>query len=111
MSFREPEQYYLRLLLLHVKGVISFEDLRTVGGVTYDTFHEVANTENYSMTLSEKILLTMQSALTCPNSYGNFLHIYACVDVFLMHPDYGMRINLILLKIFVGNGTKEKLPV
>lgn len=34
VSFREPEQYYLRLLLLHVKGAVSFEDLRTVGGVT-----------------------------------------------------------------------------
>jgi hypothetical protein len=34
------ERFYLRLLLTCIKGAISFEDLRTVDGVLYDTFKE-----------------------------------------------------------------------
>ena len=36
------ERYYLRLLLNHVRGPISFEELKTIGGVIASTFHEVA---------------------------------------------------------------------
>uniref|UniRef100_A0A6N2L014 Uncharacterized protein n=1 Tax=Salix viminalis TaxID=40686 RepID=A0A6N2L014_SALVM len=32
------ELYFLRLLLSHVKGVLSFDDLRKVSGVLYPTF-------------------------------------------------------------------------
>lgn len=38
----EGERYCLRLLLLNVKGAVSFEALRTVDGVTYLTFAEAA---------------------------------------------------------------------
>lgn len=38
----EGERYYLRLLLNHVRGPTSFEDLKTIGGVVASTFHEVA---------------------------------------------------------------------
>ena len=36
----EGERYFLRVLLNHVRGATSFEDLRTVAGVTYSTFRE-----------------------------------------------------------------------
>ena len=36
----QGERYYLRLLLVSVPGPTSFEDLRTVNGVLYDTFQE-----------------------------------------------------------------------
>jgi hypothetical protein len=36
----EVERYYLRVLLNHVRGATSFEDLRTVSGTTYSTFRE-----------------------------------------------------------------------
>jgi hypothetical protein len=36
----EGERYFLRVLLNHVRGPTSFEDLRTVAGVTYSTFRE-----------------------------------------------------------------------
>jgi hypothetical protein len=36
----EEERYFLRVLLNHVRGATSFEDLRTVAGVTYATFRE-----------------------------------------------------------------------
>ncbi|KAL6645873.1 hypothetical protein ACP70R_017481 [Stipagrostis hirtigluma subsp. patula] len=38
----EGERYYLRLLLNHVAGATSFEDLRTVNGVVFPTFREAA---------------------------------------------------------------------
>jgi hypothetical protein len=38
----EGERYYLRLLLNHVRGATSFEDLRTVEGVIFSTFREAA---------------------------------------------------------------------
>ncbi|KAG2712304.1 hypothetical protein I3760_04G119000 [Carya illinoinensis] len=38
----EGERYYLQILLNHVKGSLSFENLRTVDGVVAPTFHEGA---------------------------------------------------------------------
>jgi hypothetical protein len=37
----EGERYFLRVLLNYVRGATSYEDLRTVAGVTYSTFREV----------------------------------------------------------------------
>jgi hypothetical protein len=42
-SITKGEQYYIRLLLLHQQGPTSFNDLKTVNGVTYCTFREAAN--------------------------------------------------------------------
>ena len=42
VSPNEGERFYLRLLLVHVSGATSFEDLRTVNGITYNTFKETA---------------------------------------------------------------------
>ena len=36
----EGERYFLRVLLNHVRGATSYEDLRIVAGVTYSTFRE-----------------------------------------------------------------------
>jgi primosomal protein N' len=38
----EGERYYLRVLLNHMAGDTSFDDLRTVDGVTLPTFREAA---------------------------------------------------------------------
>jgi hypothetical protein len=38
----DRERFYLRILLHHVAGAQSFEDMRTVDGVIYDTFLEAA---------------------------------------------------------------------
>ena len=37
-----PERFALRLLLLHRKGVTSFEDLRTIDGYLHETFKDAA---------------------------------------------------------------------
>lgn len=36
----EGERYFLRVLLNHVRGATSYENLRTVAGITYSTFRE-----------------------------------------------------------------------
>jgi len=40
VSASAGERFYLRLLLLHRKGCTSFEDIRTINGVVYNTFRE-----------------------------------------------------------------------
>lgn len=42
VSPKDAERFYLRLLLLHVKGATSFESLRTVNGIVFLTFRESA---------------------------------------------------------------------
>ncbi|KAG6682508.1 hypothetical protein I3842_13G145700 [Carya illinoinensis] len=39
----ESERYYLRILLNHIRGAKSFEDLKTVNGIVVLTFREAAN--------------------------------------------------------------------
>ena len=34
------ELYYLRILLTHVRGPTSYEDIKTVDGVVHDSFRE-----------------------------------------------------------------------
>ncbi|XP_024886657.1 uncharacterized protein LOC112464095 [Temnothorax curvispinosus] len=46
VSIKDNERYYLRLLLLHVRGAKCYEDLRTVNGVLYETFKDAAKTRN-----------------------------------------------------------------
>ncbi|KAK6013623.1 hypothetical protein OSTOST_21058 [Ostertagia ostertagi] len=42
VSPRDNERYCLRILLLNTKGKTSFEDIRTVDGITFSTFAEAA---------------------------------------------------------------------
>jgi hypothetical protein len=42
ISPRQVEKFYLRMLLYHIPGAKSFADMRTVGGVVYDTYKATA---------------------------------------------------------------------
>lgn len=42
VSPKDAERFYLRLILLHVKGATSFKNLRTVNGIEFETFRESA---------------------------------------------------------------------
>ena len=44
VSFKDEERFYLRLLLLHVRGAKSFQSMRTFHGTVYLTFKEPAST-------------------------------------------------------------------
>jgi hypothetical protein len=66
----EGERYYLRILLNHVRGATSFEDLRTVNGFVFATFREAAERRglieadcSVSDCLSEAATFEMPSAL------------------------------------------------
>jgi hypothetical protein len=48
----EGEKYFLRVLLNHVRGATSYEDLRTVAGVTHSTFREAC--EKRGLTETDK---------------------------------------------------------
>ncbi|KAI7953570.1 hypothetical protein MJO28_006117 [Puccinia striiformis f. sp. tritici] len=51
-SINQGERYYLRLLLLNVRGPTSFVDLRTVDGIIYGTFREAA--DNLGLLVSDR---------------------------------------------------------
>ena len=42
VSVKDEERFYLRMLLLHVPGTISYESLRMLGDVIYQTFKAAA---------------------------------------------------------------------
>jgi len=42
VSMHDEERYFMRLLLLHIRGAKSFEDLRTVNGTVFNTYKEAA---------------------------------------------------------------------
>ena len=46
MSPRDEERFYLRMLLQHVRGPQSFEDIRTVQGIVHETFKAAAITRH-----------------------------------------------------------------
>ncbi|XP_070022215.1 uncharacterized protein [Nicotiana sylvestris] len=67
---REGERYYLRLLLNHVRGPLSFKDLLIVNGRECETFKETAkerglleSDNSISECLREAVLFKMPSAL------------------------------------------------
>ena len=47
VSVKDRERFFLRMLLLNIKGATSFEQLRTVCDVEYDTFEDAAIASNF----------------------------------------------------------------
>ena len=66
----DPERFCLRLLLLHICGSTSFEDLKAVNGVDCTTFKEAAmlcglmnNDDTWEKTLDEATFFSMPKQL------------------------------------------------
>ncbi|XP_074293518.1 uncharacterized protein LOC141620583 [Silene latifolia] len=85
VSPSEGERYFLRILLLHVRGPKSFEDLRTVNGHTYTTFQEAAlqrhlieEDNTVDMCLTEACTVQMPCALR---------HLFAVLLIFCQPKD------------------------
>ncbi|XP_051156401.1 uncharacterized protein LOC127291373 [Leptopilina boulardi] len=53
VSPKDVERYFLRVLLLYVRGAKSFEDVRTYEGITYNTFVEAVRARNLIVDDSE----------------------------------------------------------
>jgi hypothetical protein len=76
VSVSDPERYFLRLILLRVKGATGFKDLRTVNGVYYNTFREtaealhlLADDTEWEMALEEAAVFKMPYQLRCLFAY------------------------------------------
>lgn len=66
ISPRTQEKYYLRMLLHHVRGATSFDDLRTVDGVICPTYQETARTLNLLLDDNEwEVCLTEGLSYQC----------------------------------------------
>ncbi|XP_055333911.1 uncharacterized protein LOC129585300 [Paramacrobiotus metropolitanus] len=66
----DRERFFLRLLLLHIKGATSFESLRTVNGIQCASFHEAAKAlklldddSEWNASLAEASLSSMPKGL------------------------------------------------
>ncbi|UYV67927.1 hypothetical protein LAZ67_5002522 [Cordylochernes scorpioides] len=60
VSVSDQERYFLRILLLHVKGATSFEYLRTVDGNLHSTFKKAA--QSHGLLLDDTICLSIKYA-------------------------------------------------
>ncbi|XP_021960166.1 uncharacterized protein LOC110856033 [Folsomia candida] len=105
VSFSETERYCLRMLLLHKKGVTSFEDLRTINGTIHDNFQQAAaalglldSDEIWEETLDDAVISGMPYQLrqlfalicifACPM---NIVSLWEKYKVSLMEDDFGHR--------------------
>ena len=64
VSPRDVKRFHLRILLLSVKGPQSFEDLRTVDGVVYNSFKEAAIRRNLVNNDGEWVRFLAEASLT-----------------------------------------------
>ncbi|KAG2781314.1 hypothetical protein PC129_g21445 [Phytophthora cactorum] len=62
VSPRDMQKFYMRVLLCHRNGPTSFENLRTVDGVTYDSYREAALHAGYLEDDSEWVACTTEAS-------------------------------------------------
>lgn len=77
---KERARYFIRLLLLHVRGAKCFQDLRTVDNVVYDTFFEAAKARNL-VNEDEKWNRCLEEAAKVQFSYA-LCELFAFICVF-----------------------------
>ncbi|XP_051160434.1 uncharacterized protein LOC127281007, partial [Leptopilina boulardi] len=79
VSPKDIERYFLRLLLLYVRGAKSFEDIKTYEGITYNTFTEAARARNLMVDDNEwNNCLTEAVSMKFPKELCRLL-AYICV--------------------------------
>ena len=76
---KEKERFFLRILLLNVKGAKSFIDLKTVNNVVYNTFEEAARARNLLQNDDEWINVLNEAAMTQTSDYIRKLFSYICI--------------------------------
>ncbi|XP_015161034.1 uncharacterized protein [Solanum tuberosum] len=70
----EGERYYLRLLLMNIRGPKSYEDLRTVNGRYYNTFREAAEKNG--------LLASDNNLIECMSEAANYQMTYSLRHLF-----------------------------
>jgi hypothetical protein len=76
----EGERYYLGLLLNHIRGPSSFQDLKRVRGIKTSTFHEVALLHGLLET-NNSLEKCLEKALSYQMPY-NFMHLFTTILVY-----------------------------
>ena len=72
----DRERFYLRLLLLHVKGATGFEDLRRVGDTVHRTFQEAARARSLLLNdMSSDYACRRRRTWLCRHSCGSCLSL------------------------------------
>lgn len=99
----ESERYYLRLLLNHIKGATSFENLKVVNGISTSSFHEAAllhgllnGDNNYQLCLQEA------SCTRCHVHYVAYLPQYSHFVVLMNQRAYGTNLESFYVKTIQG---------
>lgn len=77
VSPKNKELFHLRLLLLHVRGVKNFDDVKTFDGVTYHTFEEAAHARGIA-TNNQEWRTTLLEAATF-NTPNQLRQIFAVI--------------------------------
>ncbi len=81
ITMRLGEIYYLKLLLLITKGPTSFEDLKTIDNITYETFYEACKAK--SLVKEDNLAeISMNEAITHLTSADAIRHHFCMI---LMH--------------------------
>nr|XP_016443959.1 PREDICTED: uncharacterized protein LOC107769265 [Nicotiana tabacum] len=76
----EEERYYLRLLLMNVRGPKSYEDLRTVNGLCCTTFREAA--ERRGLLFCDNNLVECMSEAVSYQMLSNLRQLYAMLLIY-----------------------------
>lgn len=98
VSIQNRERFYIRLLLLSVRGAKSFEDLRTYNNITYATFLEAAIARNLVSTDEDGINVYKNHRIICfLELFVNCLHIFVLFIILLTHVNCTKNIK----KIFI----------
>eukprot|EP00116_Pleurobrachia_bachei_P000295 sb/3460557/ len=72
---RDLERFYLRLLLLHVRGATSFKDLRTYNGTVYYTFEETCRARGLLESNDEWFNCLEEASITAMPAQLRFLFV------------------------------------
>ena len=83
----DPQRFALRLLLLHRRGVTSFEDLRTVDGLLCDTFRDAARAMGLLEDDTEHQRCLQEAAIM--NMPSQMRQLFATLMVFQTPSDIG----------------------
>jgi hypothetical protein len=109
VSMNEAERYYLRLLLLNVKGATSFEHLKTVNNVLYETFKEAAIHRNLLADDKEwEEALEEAGSFQMPNQLRQ---LFAFICIFGSPKDpksLWEKFRLLLIEDYVKNGIETR---
>uniref|UniRef100_A0A0N5BCR2 ATP-dependent DNA helicase n=1 Tax=Strongyloides papillosus TaxID=174720 RepID=A0A0N5BCR2_STREA len=99
----KKELFAMRVLLIHKKGVKSFDDLKTIDGIRFETYHDAAKFLNLIKqgVLEIDYFNELKNMLT-PPEFTSALVIYICQEpefiyhlkVFNLHKDYMNQVYL-----------------